>query len=199
MDTAELIGTEELRTLVAGWTGPALTAAMVDIVGFADLNVRFGREAGDTVIAAVQRALEGSLPAGASVARMGGDEWACALPGTTAEDALIVFEEVRQHLAGRPNPGDAAADPVTIAVGIASVPEHVGDPGRLLAAADEALHRAKRDGSRAAIYVEDKMTLKSNYYPKAQLARLAKLADRLGRTEASLLREALGDLLDRHR
>ena len=50
-----------------------------------------------------------------------------------------------------------------------------------------------------AIYVEDRMTLKSNYYPKAQLARLAALADRLGKTEASLLREALADLLDKYR
>jgi hypothetical protein len=50
-----------------------------------------------------------------------------------------------------------------------------------------------------AIYVEDRMTLKSNYYPKAQLARLAKAADRLGRTEASLLREGLGDVLTKYR
>ena len=199
MHTAQLIGTDDLRARLASWTGPSVTAAMVDIVGFADLNERFGRKAGDKVITAVQRALEGSLPEGASVARFGGDEWACALPLTTAEDALILFEEVRQHLAGRPNPGDPDAEPVRIAVGIANLPEHVGDPTRLLAAADEALHRAKRDGGRSAIYVEDKMTLKSNYYPKAQLARLAKLADRLGRTEASLLREALDALFTRYR
>src|SRR4051794_11719310 len=104
MHTAELIGTEQFRELVAAWTGPSLTVAMVDITGFADLNERFGTAAGDKVIRAVQRALEGSLPDGASVARFGGDEWACALPGTTAEDALILFEEVRQHLAGRANP-----------------------------------------------------------------------------------------------
>jgi diguanylate cyclase (GGDEF)-like protein len=199
MHTATLIGTEEFRTMVDSWTRSSLTVAMLDIVEFADLNERYGREAGDRCIAAVQRTLEGSLPDSASVARMGGDEWAAALPDTTAEDAVILFEEVRQHLLGRPNPGHADADPVRIAVGIANLPEHVGDAARLVAAADEALHRAKRGGGRSAIYVEDRMTLKSNYYPKAQLARLAKLADRLGRTEASLLREALGDLLDRFR
>lgn len=199
MHTAALIGTEELDRLIASWSGSSLTAAMVDVVAFADTNERFGRRAGDKALAAVTRALEGSLPDGASVARFGGDEWACALPGITAEDALIVFEEVRQHLAGRPNPAHPDADPLRIAVGIANLPEHVSDPTRLLAAADEALHRAKRDGGRSAIYVEDKMVLKSNYYPKAQLARLAKVSDRLGRTEASLLREALEDVLDRYR
>ena len=46
-----------------------------------------------------------------------------------------------------------------------------------------------------AIYVEEKMVLKSNYYSRASLARLSKLAGRLNRTEASLLREALDDLI----
>jgi predicted DNA-binding protein len=56
--------------------------------------------------------------------------------------------------------------------------------------------RAKRDGrDRVALYVEEKMTLKSNYYSKANLERLAKLSTATDRTEASLLREALDDLL----
>ena len=89
---------------------------------------------------------------------------------------------------------------IDMSFGIAAFPQHVGSPADLPTAADEALHRAKADGrSRVAIYVEDRMTLKSNYYPKAQLTRLAKLSDRLGRTEASLLREALADLLARYR
>ena len=67
-------------------------------------------------------------------------------------------------------------------------------------AADEALFRAKREGrGRVAIYVEDKMTLKSNYYSKAALERLAKLSRATGRTEASLLREALDDLLVKYK
>lgn len=64
---------------------------------------------------------------------------------------------------------------------------------------DEALYRAKSEGrGRVAIYVESKMTLKSNYYSKASLERLAKLSDALNRTEASLLREALDDLFVKH-
>jgi len=43
------------------------------------------------------------------------------------------------------------------------------------------------------------MVLKSNYYPKSQLERLAKLSAALGRTEASLLREALDDLIEKYR
>jgi hypothetical protein len=43
------------------------------------------------------------------------------------------------------------------------------------------------------------MTLKSNYYSRASLDRLGKLASATERTEASLLREALDDLLQKHR
>jgi len=43
------------------------------------------------------------------------------------------------------------------------------------------------------------MVLKSNYYPKSQLERLSKLAAALERTEASLLREALDELVEKHR
>ncbi len=50
-----------------------------------------------------------------------------------------------------------------------------------------------------AIFVESKMTLKSNYYPKASLEKLAKLSSSLARTEASLLREALDDLFGKYR
>ena len=41
------------------------------------------------------------------------------------------------------------------------------------------------------------MVLKSNYYARASLERLAKLSGRPG-TEASLLREALDDFLAKH-
>ena len=55
--------------------------------------------------------------------------------------------------------------------------------------AGAALFRAKRDGrNRVAIHVDEKMVMKSNYYDRASLARLAKLSENVGRTEASLLR-----------
>ena len=60
--------------------------------------------------------------------------------------------------------------------------------------------RAKRDGrDRVAMYVEEKMVLKSYHHSKANLERLAKLSSATDRTEASLLREALDDLLDKHK
>ena len=84
--------------------------------------------------------------------------------------------------------------------GIAAAPPHGATGEELHRAAGEALMRAKREGrGRAAIYVDEKMTLKSNYYSRANLDRLAKLSGATSRTEASLLREALDDLFEKYR
>jgi diguanylate cyclase len=178
-----------------GHLGPAtaVAVAFVDLDGFGSFNDRAGREAGDELLVAFDRLLTGSLPADAIVARIGGgDEWAVALPGIGAESALILLDEVRAHVADNPLADGAS---VGMSAGVASRPPHAEDPDDLLRAAEEALFRAKREGrGRVAIYVEEKMVLKSNYYSRAALARLAKLARTTGRTEASLLREALDDL-----
>ena len=168
-----------------------LALALLDVDEFQELNDEQGREAGDAVLRSLERTLTSNLPKDAIVGRVGGDEYAVALPRTSPESALILLEEVRAHVASR--------DGVNVSVGIAARPQHATGTGDLLRAADEALFRAKREGrKRVAIYVEDRMTLKSNYYSKAALERLSKLSDATGRTEASLLREALDDLLRKH-
>lgn len=176
-----------------------LAVALADLDGFGPLNDQYGREAADTVIDSFHRTLSGSLPADAVVARIGGDEFAVALPDTTPESALILIEEVRAHFSSRPASREVPLH-VAVSAGIAARPPHATAVIDLLKAADEALHRAKREGGgRVAIYVEEKMVLKSNYYPRAALDRLAKLSDRTGRTEASLLREALDDVFGKYR
>ena len=167
-----------------------IALALVDVDEFTELNDEQGREAADELLRTLERTLTSNLPADAIVARVGGDEYALALRRISPESALILLEEMRAHLSLR--------ESISISVGIAARPQHATGAADLLRAAGEALFRAKREGrGRVAIYVEDRMALKSNYYPKAALERLSKLSDATGRTEASLLREALDDLLAR--
>ena len=84
MMTAQMLDRQAFLDGLDEWSGSTpLTVALGDIDEFAQLNDREGREVGDQAIAVVQRALRGSLPKGTYLARMGGDEFACALPGTT--------------------------------------------------------------------------------------------------------------------
>jgi diguanylate cyclase len=176
----------------------ALALALTDLDDFAAINEAHGRDAGDAVLMAWDRVLRNNIPRGSSVARLGGDEFVVVLPATSAENAVVLLDELRRHLAGMAVEG--VADRVRASVGVAANPPHGTTAQELYRAAGEALMRAKRDGrDRVAMYVEEKMVLKSNYYSKANLERLAKLSSASDRTEASLLREALDDLLDKHK
>jgi diguanylate cyclase (GGDEF)-like protein len=186
------------QAAVVAATGRPVALAVADLDRFAEINERLGMDAGDRVLATFERTLSGSLGAEAVIARIGGDEYAIALPGTSAESALIQLEEVRSHYASHGVEG--VEEGVDASFGIAARPPHADDTADVLRCAAEALMRAKREGAgRSVIYVEEKMTMKSNYYSRASLDRLAKLAATTSRTEASLLREALDDLFVKHR
>jgi diguanylate cyclase len=175
-----------------------LALALTDLDGFAAVNDSYGRDAGDAVLAAWNRVLEANVPDGGSVVRLGGDEFVVVLPGTSAENAVVLLEEVRGHFSSMSVEGIPVA--LSASAGIAANPPHGTTAEELWRAAGEALMRAKRDGrDRVALHIEEKMVLKSNYYSKANLERLAKLSSATDRTEASLLREALDDLLYKHR
>jgi diguanylate cyclase len=175
-----------------------LALALTDLDGFAAINDSYGRDAGDAVLVAWDRVLQANVPNGSSVVRLGGDEFVVVLPGTSAENAVVLLEELRGHFSSMSVEGVPVA--LRVSVGIAANPPHGATAEELWRAAGEALMRAKRDGrDRVALHVEEKMVLKSNYYSKANLERLAKLSSATDRTEASLLREALDDLLYKHR
>jgi diguanylate cyclase len=171
---------------------------VADLDGFSPLNEAHGAEAGDQVLRSFERVLVAGLAPDALIAHIRGDEFAVALPDMACEEALLVLEGIRAQFAGR----EAAAglnERLAVSVGIAGRPAHGSTAEELLEAADAGLVRAKRaGGNRIAIHVEERMILKSSYYPRPGLHRLTKLSRRTGRTEASLLREALDDYLARN-
>ena len=202
-DTREIKVPQAFEESLAELDGRPLAVALCDLDRFADVNERLGRDVGDAVLRAWERTLKGSVPRDAVVARVGGDEYAAALPDHSAESALIVMEEIRKHFASQ-FPTSEIPFSASVSAGIAARPPHGESPAELIAAAREGLMRAKRASQRdtkgcIAIFVEEKMTMKSNYYTRATLDRLAKLSNATGRTEASLLREALDELLVKYR
>ena len=170
--------------------GP-VAVAVIDVDGFDLVNDRDGFEAGDRVLAAVEDALLAGVPGGTTVGHVKGDEWRVSMVDATPEELLVVLDGIRRSL--------AADGPVTISGGVAGRPQHGTTLEDLLGAADAAATRAKdAGGNRIAIAAEEKMVLKSSYYTRAALRRLAKLAERTGRTEASHLRDALDTHLAAH-
>jgi diguanylate cyclase len=175
-----------------------VAVVLTDLDEFVVLNEAHGMETGDAVLRGFESVLAAGLGPAGRVAHVRGDEFAAMLPDTAIEEALLALEKVRAEVAVS-EPAQGLQDRITVSIGIAGRPAHGATADELIAAAEAALVRAKRaGGNRVCLYVEERMVLKSSYYPRAALHRLAKLARQRGKPEASLLREALEEYLAAH-
>jgi EAL domain-containing protein (putative c-di-GMP-specific phosphodiesterase class I) len=85
--------------------------------------------------------------------RTGGDEFALVLPATDADGAEELTRRLlRTMLEDRP--GSRYVKPISFSAGIASMPTHARDATQLVARADAALYRGKRNG-RTAVTIFD--------------------------------------------
>jgi diguanylate cyclase (GGDEF)-like protein len=115
---------------------------LADIDALKTLNDRFGHEVGDQALIAVADCIRSQVGA-APAARWGGDEFLVLLPGVTPDLAQERVRGLQRTLSAYPL-GDSPRQRVSIAVGIAHCPTDGTDPSALLAAADRAMYRAKR-------------------------------------------------------
>ncbi len=125
-----------------------LSVAILDVDRFKDINDSFGHQAGDAVLAEVARRFSGSVRSSDYLARYGGEEFVVLLPETDLEDAVSFGEKLRVSVASHPVAmPDGREYSVTVSVGTASL-EHTGftTSADMIAAADQALYRAKRNG-----------------------------------------------------
>jgi diguanylate cyclase (GGDEF)-like protein len=121
---------------------PAGVAVLFDIDEFKAINDTHGHATGDRVIALFAEAVRQDLPATASVARIGGEEFALVLRNTTLDQAVRHAEAVRARFIAHVRAVTGLA--CTVSAGIAAGDSASVD--RVLAEADRALYEAKRQG-----------------------------------------------------
>jgi len=124
----------------------ALTLVLADVDHFKQINDTYSHAAGDVVLQSLARQLVTGLPAGALVARVGGEEYALLLPWQGTDAARALCESVRARIATAPIRWEASEITVTVSFGLAEADSDRSTPDRLLRAADAALYRAKRGG-----------------------------------------------------
>jgi diguanylate cyclase (GGDEF)-like protein len=127
-----------------------LTVVMIDVDHFKAFNDALGHQSGDEHLQAVARALAAVVQREQDVlARYGGEEFAVVLrPSGPAEAASVAqaFREKIERLRLR-HPASPDGAFLTVSVGVATgFPRRGLSPSALVAAADQALYKSKKEG-----------------------------------------------------
>ena len=127
-----------------------LSIIFADVDYFKAYNDHYGHQAGDDCLRKVAKALSTGVSRPADLlARYGGEEFVVVLPDTALDGACHIAENMRVAVESLaiPHAESATAAHITLSLGVAAVaPDREIPPESLIAAADKALYRAKKEG-----------------------------------------------------
>jgi diguanylate cyclase (GGDEF)-like protein len=122
-----------------------LACAALDVDAFKRINDNFGHAAGDALLQHIGTLLRATLRASDLPARIGGDEFVALMPDTTLEGATATAERLLGRLSEHPLQVLDQQLIATVSIGIAQA-DGCNSLEELLARADQALYRAKKEG-----------------------------------------------------
>ena len=132
--------------------GSRLGLLAFDLDGFKPINDSFGHQAGDEVLVRLAVELGRTVRRNETLFRVGGDEFALLVPEGSAEGLRELAHRLVETVPAMRFVFDGREAAVTASVGIARFPDNAREGEALVAAADEALYRAKSEGrNRAAV------------------------------------------------
>lgn len=136
---------EKLFSLMIRQQKP-VTVFMIDFDYFKTINDTYGHAVGDNVLIQFSRETEAMICQADLFGRYGGEEFIIFSPNTSAAEALMIGQRIRETIAlssGR-NPGIPKH---TVSIGTATmIPGAYADLDCLINRADQALFQAKRNG-----------------------------------------------------
>lgn len=137
----------------------ACAVFLIDLDRFKPVNDAHGHSVGDAVLIEVARRITEAVGKHGTVARMGGDEFACVIACEASSD--LPRKLAGQVVRSLGQPMDIAGTVVQIgaAVGIARAPQDADTAGALLHAADLAMYETKRNGGGAHRFFDAEMDL----------------------------------------
>ncbi len=137
---------EELRRMLQGLgrRGGSVTLVYMDLDEFKSINDEHGHDMGDEVLGAFARRLRGAVRSDDVVCRLGGDEFVIAHATSGLPDGDLVVSRLRKVLSA---PFTVRGLTFDLGASIGWVSTDKGDvgPDALLAKADRAMYRHKRD------------------------------------------------------
>ncbi|MEM7020347.1 MAG: diguanylate cyclase [Pseudomonadota bacterium] len=128
----------------------SISLIMCDIDHFKEFNDTYGHQAGDTCLQQVAQVIRANAKRPYDVAaRYGGEEFGIILPQTSIRDAQRIAEDIQKEirLLAVPHQNSPIRQTVSMSFGVASlIPNHSSSSKHLVAIADAALYRSKKQG-----------------------------------------------------
>jgi diguanylate cyclase (GGDEF)-like protein len=128
--------------------GHPFALLLVDIDGLKRINDAYGNAAGDRTLMGVATALGETIRSVDTPIRLGGDEFCVLLPHQTASRAKVLANRLAAAIERVDTP---APNPLRVAIGVVSCPQHSASADGLLEIADGAMYRAKAAGETVAV------------------------------------------------
>ena len=127
--------------------GHDLSVLLVDVDFFKLVNDRYGHLCGDMVLNEIARILKETVRSTDIVARYGGEEIVVLLFETDREEAVSIAEKLRYEVESCEIIYENTSISITVSIGCATYSKrNYKDPMQLLAAADNAMYKAKSSG-----------------------------------------------------
>lgn len=133
-------------------TRQGLALFFLDLDDFKQVNDTHGHAAGDTLLRVVAARLNQAVRKEDVVCRLGGDEFACLLRGLSQTRKLMQLAAKLFDSVAAPCRLDTCELSVRPSIGIAMCPQHGVTGAELLAHADAAMYRAKREQTGYAFF-----------------------------------------------
>ncbi len=142
-----------------------LSVIMTDIDRFKQVNDEFGHAVGDAALRHFAEVLRSARRAEDILARVGGEEFALVLPGTTIEDAIRIADDLCSRVERTAFRVNGRRQPLTASFGVAGLSRNDEELADMFLRADRALYRSKRDG-------RNRVDLESSQFVKTANGRL---------------------------
>jgi len=126
--------------------GHPLTVMMLDIDHFKSINDRFGHDVGDQVLKLVSHEMKQQIRDVDILGRLGGEEFAIALPETDLATAIKVAERIRVAVESFTLEVEQGSVTFTISIGVAEITDAKESSQELIKQADNLLYQAKENG-----------------------------------------------------
>jgi diguanylate cyclase (GGDEF)-like protein len=129
-------------------SGIPLSLIMLDVDFFKAYNDTYGHQFGDTVLQALTKTIRDHIKSSDLVGRWGGEEFAVALPQTTALNALVVAHRIQDTMCQMhlEHAEKGLVPAPTVSQGLGFFPPEAKDVYSLVDLADQRLYLAKARG-----------------------------------------------------